>query len=83
MKGKSIFLISVGVLNLLHGLTHIIQFIQSVFLISYSIEKHNHHESQIDSILHNPIMSLIWAIIGIISLIFGIKDYRHHKHCNR
>lgn len=80
MKNKSLFLISVGVLNLLHGLTHIIQFVQSVFLISYSMEEH-HHESWIDSMLHNPILAFIWAIIGITSLVIGIRDYRHHRDC--
>jgi len=81
MKNKSLFLISVGILNLLHGLTHIVQFIQSLFLITYSIEKHE-HQSLIDKIMHSPILALIWAIIGIISLIIGIRDYRHHKNCN-
>jgi hypothetical protein len=79
MKNKSLFLISVGVLNLLHGLTHIVQFIQSMFLITYSMEVHN--QSWIDGLMHNPILALIWAIIGIISLVIGIRDYRHHKNC--
>jgi hypothetical protein len=81
MKNKSIFLISIGILNLLHGLTHIIQFIQSIFLISYSLEEHHHDHSLIDQILHNPILSFVWAIIGIVSLVIGIRDYRHHKNC--
>ncbi len=80
MKNKSLFLISVGILNLLHGLTHIIQFIQSVFLISYSMEDHHQH-SWIDSMLHNPILAFIWAVIGITSLVIGIRDYRHHRDC--
>ena len=80
MKNKSLFLISVGVLNLLHGLTHIVQFIQSMFLITYSIESHE-NQSCIDGLMHNPILALIWAIIGIISLVIGIRDYRHHKNC--
>ena len=80
MKNKSLFLISVGVLNLLHGLTHIIQFIQSMFLITYSMESHEHH-SWIDELMHNPILAFVWAIIGITSLVIGIRDYRHHRRC--
>lgn len=80
MKNKSILLISMGFLNLLHGLTHIVQFIQSVFLISYTVEQEHHH-SWIDNILHSPILAVIWAIIGIVSLIIGIRDYKHHKSC--
>jgi len=75
---KTFLLISMGVLNLLHGLTHLIQFIQSIFLINYSI----HEESQFNEILHNPLIALIWAVIGLVSLIIGIKDYLHHKNCN-
>lgn len=81
MKNKSLFLISVGILNLLHGLTHIIQFIQSIFLVTYSLEPHEYH-SAIDRLMHNPFLALLWAIIGIISLIIGIKDYNHHRKCN-
>jgi uncharacterized membrane protein YuzA (DUF378 family) len=76
-KGKSIFLISVGALNLLHGLTHLFQFVQSLFLITYSV---GHHED--DNIMHSPILSIIWAIVGISSLVIGIRDYRHHKKCH-
>jgi len=74
---KTFLLISMGVLNLLHGLTHLIQFIQSIFLINYSI----HEESPINEILHNPLIALTWAVIGLVSLIIGIKDYLHHKNC--
>ena len=35
---KYIFLISVGVLNLFHGLFHIIQFIQSAFIVAYATQ---------------------------------------------
>lgn len=76
MSKKSLFYISVGVLNLLHGLTHIVQFVQSIFLITYS--------SSCDhgSWLHHPAFSFLWAFIGISSLIIGIRDYRHHKKCD-
>jgi hypothetical protein len=78
---KSLILISVGVLNLLHGMFHVIQFIQSMLLVAYSVEDH-HHESLIDKIMHSPIFAIVWAIVGILTLVIGIKDYRHHKRCN-
>jgi len=80
---KYIFLISVGVLNLLHGLFHIIQFIQSAFIVAYATQSHHqHNESFIDSIMHSPIFALIMGVVGILTLVIGIKDYRHHKKCN-
>lgn len=68
-------LIGAGGLNLLHGLLHIFQFIQSIFLIGSS---HNEH---LDNLLHNPILSLIWAVVGLATLIIGIRDFKHHKKC--
>jgi hypothetical protein len=80
---KAIILISVGILNLLHGMLHIVQFIQSLLLVSYSIETHNHdNESWIQHFLHNPFFAFFWAIIGVLTFIIGIKDYRHHKKCD-
>ena len=79
---KSIVLISVGVLNLLHGMVHIIHFIQSLLLISYSVESGHETESWSDFIMHSPVFAFIWAFIGIVTLIIGIKDYKHHKKCN-
>lgn len=77
---KTILLISVGALNFVHGLFHIIQFIQSMLLVAYSTE-HAHEEGFIDKLFHNPIFALFWALIGIVTLAIGIKDYRHHKKC--
>ena len=81
---RSIILISIGLLNLLHASFHIIQFIQSMFLVAYSMEEHNHgheHTGWIDSMLHSPVFAIIWAVIGILTLVIGFKDYRHHKKC--
>lgn len=77
---KIIALISVGIFNTLHASIHIIQFIQSMLLLSTNIEKHE-NESIIESILHNPILNIIWAIVGIFTLYLGIKDYLHHRKC--
>ncbi len=78
---KHIVLISVGVLNVLHGSFHLIQFIQSMFFVAYATHEHDHNESFIEKVMHNPIFALIMGIIGIITLVIGIKDYRHHKKC--
>lgn len=79
---KSLIIISVGLLNLLHALFHIIQFIQSVLLVTYSMEGHNHESTWTDRILHSPYFAILWAIIGIITLVIGVKDYIHHRKCN-
>jgi hypothetical protein len=44
---------------------------------------HGHHEEHtiIDKIMHHPIFAIIMGIVGILTLIIGIKDYRHHKAC--
>jgi hypothetical protein len=31
--------------------------------------------------MHNPIFALIMGVVGILTLVIGIKDYRHHKKC--
>lgn len=80
---KSLILISVGVLNVLHGSFHIVQFIQSMFFVAYATHEHAHEESWIESIMHNPIFALTMGIIGILTLVIGIKDYRHHRRCEK
>ncbi len=76
--GRNALLILTGLFNVIHAFTHIIQFIQSLFLFNLSLTKHEHN-SFIDELLHNPYLSLIWAIIGIVSLIVGIKDIINKK----
>ena len=80
---RSLLFIGLGTINLLHAGLHIIQFIQSLFLVSMSVEYHHHHhdESFLETLLHNPIFALIWGIIGILTLIIGIKDFKHHNKC--
>lgn len=80
---KHIVLISVGVLNVLHGSFHIIQFIQSMFLVVHATHEHNHDEGFVERVMHNPIFALLMGVIGILTLVIGIKDYRHHKKCER
>jgi hypothetical protein len=74
---KKYLLIGLGSLNFLHGSLHIAQFLQSALLIS--LKEH----SELNHLLHNPILSLFWAIIGIFTLYVGIRDFKHHKGCDK
>jgi hypothetical protein len=78
---KALTLMSFGVFNLLHASFHIIQFIQSMMIVAYSTHHEPHNDGFIDSLMHNPIVAIIFAIIGISSIVMGVKDYRHHKRC--
>ncbi len=82
---KSIVLISLGVINLLHAILHTIQFIQSMLLVNAatfgSQHLHTHDETFIDSILHNPYFAIVWGLIGLLTLWIGIKDFIHHRNC--
>jgi hypothetical protein len=77
---RSTILIGLGSLNLIHGILHILQFIQSVLLVSSSLNEEHH--TGLDAVLHSPILSIVWAVIGLITLYIGIKDFRHHKKCH-
>jgi hypothetical protein len=70
---KSITLISMGALNAIHGMFHIIQFIQSIIMVTS-----NHDWEFFDS----PVFAVIWVILGFTSLWIGIKDFKHHRKCN-
>jgi len=77
---KSFLLIGLATINLLHASLHLIQFIQSAFLLTMNISGANEH-SVFAEILHSPIFSAIWGIIGLYTLWVGVKDYIHHKKC--
>lgn len=80
---KSMVLIGLGVMNLLHAGMHILQFIQSVLLIKASSEHHHHHDVGIlETMIHSPYFAVLWAIVGLFTLWIGIKDFIHHKKCN-
>jgi hypothetical protein len=70
---KSIALISVGALNAIHGIFHIIQFFQSMIMATSG---HSH------SFFDSPAFAVIWVILGFASLWIGVKDFKHHKKCN-
>jgi hypothetical protein len=48
---RSTILIGLGSLNLIHGILHILQFIQSVLLVSSSLKEDNH--TGLDAVLHS------------------------------
>lgn len=73
-KWTKITLIGLGGMNVIHAALHLIQFVQSVLLVSGGLD--------IEHILHNPIITGFWGLVGIVSLIIGIKDFRHHKNCH-
>jgi len=75
---KGITLISVGILNVLHAFFHIFQFIQSIFLTINSINSHK--DSWIHDVLESPYMAIVWAVIGLLTLLIGWRDFKHHKH---
>ena len=67
-------MILIGSANVLHGGLHVLQFIQSVFLVVKSTQDHE------TGFLHSPLWGLVWAALGILSLYIGIKDFRHHRN---
>lgn len=78
---KSIVLIGLGIVNILHAGMHILQFIQSLLLIKASTN-HHHHEGILEVMLHSPYFAILWAIVGIFTLWIGVKDFIHHRKCN-
>ena len=58
---RSTILIGLGSLNLIHGILHILQFVQSVLLVSSSLKEDNH--TGLDAVLHRPILSIISKLL--------------------
>lgn len=87
MKGlkKSMVLIGLGLINLLHAGLHILQFIQSMILVraaSFGPKVEHVDKSLIDAMLHSPYFAVLWTIVGLFTLVIGIKDFIHHRKCN-
>lgn len=79
-RRKSIALIVAGAINVLHASTHLIQFVQSIILVSISSATED-HDGFFEAVLHNPILNIVWALVGLFTLYLGIKDFNHHKKC--
>ena len=62
--------IGLGTLNLVHGGFHLLQFVQSMILLT-------------DSDDHSIWWSLLFSIVGVGSLAIGVKDYLHHRRCEK
>lgn len=71
-------LLLLGTLNVIHACLHLFQVIQSLLLASYSINHEEH--SWIHEVMESPYMAIVWLILGIVTIYFGIRDYKHHKH---
>lgn len=74
---KYFLYIGVGFLNVIHASLHLIQFVQSIVLLGYSTEN-----SYVEELLHNKFVSFIIGILGLATLIIGIKDFMHHRKEN-
>ena len=82
---KSMVLIGLGVINLLHAGLHILQFIQSMILVratSFGPKVEHVDNNLIDTMLHSPYFAVLWAIVGLFTIWIGIKDFIHHRKCN-
>jgi len=82
---KSMILIGLGVINLLHAGLHILQFIQSMILVraaSFGPKVEHVDKNAIDTMLHSPYFAILWAFVGLFTLVIGIKDFIHHRKCN-
>lgn len=78
-KGKGFILIGVGLVNLLHAILHILQFVQSFLIVKESLKSEEHQG--ISYILHSPVFIVIWTIVGIVTLWMGVRDFIHHRNC--
>lgn len=77
-KLGSLFILAI--LNVFHALIHLIQMAQSLFLASYSLDECK-EDNWFHKMMESPWMSLIWLIVGILTIYLGIRDFKHHiKH---
>ena len=77
MKKVSTLLV-LGLLNVIHGLSHLLQLVQSLFLASYSFDKPK-EPNWITNIIESPCMGFVWLLIGALTMYLGIRDFKHHK----
>ena len=81
---KAIGLIGLGLVNLLHASLHIIQFIQSLLLMKVArFGPHIEDQNTMEKIIHSPVLSIVWGLVGLFTLYIGIKDFIHHRSCNK
>lgn len=77
---KTLAIILLGILNILHGLSHGLQLIQSLLLASYSLSGIHDESNWYHSLMENPYMGIVWLLVGVSTVYLGIKDFKHHKH---
>lgn len=71
-------LVILGILNIVHGLSHLLQLIQSLFLASYSLGEYE-DGNWYHNMMESPYMGFIWLIVGCLTVYLGIRDFKHHK----
>lgn len=74
---KQVFLYTFGILNLLHGISHFVQFFQSVLLAVHSFDAGSGGWFQ--QMMNSPWMGFVWSFIGIFTLYTGYGDYKQHR----
>lgn len=78
---KYLTLISLGFVNVVHSILHLVQFLQSWLLIQQSSED-QHQLSWLEELSHNSYINIVWMAIGIYTLYLGITDFQHHRKCS-
>lgn len=79
---KSLLLVSAGLFNILHALLHVLQVFQS-FYLTHSVLSSTcgHSDNLVEKILHSPYAAILWVIVGLSTLVIGVRDFIHHKRC--
>lgn len=73
---KQYRMLFLGIINVIHAMSHVFQVIQSFFLTSYSL---NHEENWVHRLMESPWMSIVWITLAIVTIYLGIRDFKHHK----
>ena len=64
-------LLTIGVINVIHGGIHLLQVAQSALMVSYSL---NHdHDNWTHKMFESPWMALVWAAAGIITIVIALS----------
>ncbi len=71
-------LVLLGILNIIHGFSHLLQLVQSLFMASYSLGN-NKEDNWYHNMMESSWMGFIWLIVGGLTIYLGIRDFKHHK----
>lgn len=79
---KGFVMFGLGLFNIIHSASHLIQFLQSVLLMKSSTESCHEEHGLLDEFLHNPYLVIFWFVLGITTLVIGVREFFHHKKCS-